>query len=371
MIFPLTLLANNRGNRKCLEVLQHLTSFELSTTVIDQIKTHPVFGYGSKYKDGRNLIFVVDPYSPSISKTQDKLGERIQADFVVKVLKVIFPKAEFSYSGSTNYLFSGKKAIHIDLKDKGEFENKIGVLPTSFDMALVKAANGLVGTADQGSSRKALGISDKDRVVSFYFNFKNTVSPKLSEKFQFKTFYEEAIKGMGGVDVAIYSEPYVDRDTLISRIDPELRLKLSVYFLSELKEGDIAQARKLGKRVLILNDTVGHMPAIHSSSDIVVIRGPINMFEPLNAGRPVVVVHTKEIQPEYDWQSFTTMAQVAQKSGGATILNDTDGLSGAVRDARQMKVSTPPYLTKTESGVSPIVIFLDALKKHLEFYDLR
>jgi hypothetical protein len=75
----------------------------------------------------------------------------------------------------------------------------------------------------------------------------------------------------------------------LERVFPHAKVVFhEIYLLSDIMENRVSP--DWSRRNLIINNTSGNMLTIHGASDLSVVFGPINFFEPLSVGTPTVVV---------------------------------------------------------------------------------
>jgi hypothetical protein len=286
---------------------------------------------------GRGLIF---KHIKLDEKFKSQKGETIQLAYLLQVLRTIFPEAEFrAVSNSDREVLilrrsEDPKTIPVDVID---FEESPGLLqknPDYFDIMPLKASNPSGTDFSRDLLRAEIGADANSKIVHFYFsdaevNFADPEIQKIMkqrasdvegnlaktlELKNLKSEFNDIEKILGIIlDLADLSEHQMSHLILSPKTQTNIDLILSnqeilthfqVLKLSDLVNG-LTFYRENQKRLLIYNDLRGRMPALYAASDLAIVLGPLNIFEPLNAGTPTLALDWVCEGPSYnhvlDW----------------------------------------------------------------------
>jgi hypothetical protein len=263
-------------------------------------------------RGGEDLWFRIGVKSPE----EVGVGEYEATQFVLKCIQVMFPKAQVTF-GARDVKPDGRRAeIDIEVFDKWESQRngERKHPPWTVDMVKIKPANGTTSGFSHEELRKLAGIEPGTKVLALYsgeafgrlFVGKNPINAFM-ERLARNTKAEIFIESENG---ARYGN-----DKRRSRYETPELLVVPLTTVHVGKIGDLLrEAKRLGKKLLIFNDTIGNMPALDSISDLLIVKGPFNAFEGLNVGTPTIIRH---VDPDL-WNDdvMKRNREIAEKTGG-------------------------------------------------------
>ncbi len=259
-----------------------------------------------------------------------KNGEAIQAQFLSEILRVLKPSITFvrSKSRALHSDANGKiDRLAVEIYDSAEFNIPE---PHTVQMPLLKAANLGTPTLNKAEIRKLLGISSDARVLHIY-GTSNRGRILSDNPNNFVNIFTSLKAGGIDFDVVILSKSGFEGGDLEIQPDAwlpygypiELRTIQPLSFLSHL-------SRK--RTAFVLNRTFGEMLNLHRAADLSIIRGPINFFEPLNAGTPTLLINNPKVRSNYDLETLNAMIETAREdhnfkeSNGSNLAEATKAL---------------------------------------------
>jgi hypothetical protein len=125
-------------------------------------------------------------------------------------------------------------------------------------------------------------------------------------------------------------------------------LGYELHNLSALDHVDLSR----GKHIFI-NDLSGKMPYLYNVSDLAVVVGPINLFEPLSSGTKTLFFDNPEVIGQYHPQAFSQMKAAAIGSDGGFSAKDLREFSALLKPVTESKRPiTPPYLKSADLFLS-------------------
>jgi hypothetical protein len=306
---------------------------------------------------GEGVAFLLNQFYENFAKedlfkaSSLGFGEMTQMKFVAKVLKVLAPKAMILPSHRVSDVnaerpekikyrpsdVQGRTLVPLAAHDpaegmKGEMDRE------DLSMPVMKPANGTLDYINRGDLRRQVGIGSNHFVVSIYVK---DVDGSLSDPKHapsaaalLATIIKEKKPDILFLTLGGGSPSAFRGVTILNQ--PGYTTK----FLSEMRAQDFQQ-----KNVIILNDLFGRTPYIHAVSNVAIIVGPINIFEPLTVRTPTIFFFNRAAVNEYDLNVFEFMAQLAQKTKGGFPVrmgNDFPKIFRKVIRSSPIQI-TPPY----------------------------
>ena len=364
----------------------------LPPRAIDLILAHPgMRELSRKSREGELVAFKIGFFRNDGSLVQHATGESIQAQFVQKILAAAFPAADFmegaaAFNQRANQFsepsrpIAGRQIIELMIDDTKESEEKSrsSHFSRSLEMSLLKAGNPSSTGLSKEALRARLGIPPNSKVVHFYFN-------ELVPLYPGKDAIRQMEMGFPGVWQKL-AETYRPDYTLVSTtVEPtaksfarfladessaEFRANFDrIVRLSEIVHGD--ETFPAG-RLLVINDLKGFVPYLHAISNLAIIRGPINFFEPLNEKTPTLALINeatlKTLGLRYDQAAYEQMAARAKASRGfmrTTQLETLPHDASVLLSLHSNEVILPPYALEV-GRKSPFSEVLDTLYEQLK-----
>lgn len=117
--------------------------------------------------------------------------------------------------------------------------------------------------------------------------------------------------------------------------------------LSKLKKDNFS---KMSSGV-VYNDTIGNMPFLYAASDLAVVVGPVNFFQPLVQGTRTLFVFPEDVRVSRGYNKLTIyrMSQIANKTKGFVRSTDFKNVSKDIEELLKKPEPMPPAFTKTKS----------------------
>lgn len=339
---------------KDFQTLPSLKDIGLPSDFVETVQRHPIMQLRSKFKD-RKMVFTSHHFVKSGFR-ENFLGESIQVQFIKRTLQIIFPNAEFrgirnsQKTDGFKYL-NGKPvdALHLNLLDTGEIPGETNVLP----MQVLKSANPGLAIFKHGHFRQQLGIPLHAKVISIYAKDNQTVEKILKEIDQ-SLRPDYLFISLGG---RVAEKEYADS---LAKI---LGGRYESATLSEFSQIN----RNSNRPTIITNDLRGKVPFIANISDVVIVSGPINIFESLSAGTKTIIMTNPEAITDYEILEFNKMLARAVATGGAFPTASIEGLKLELPKVIQTQTKIiPPYAVQTSDTPSSLLIYLDVLKEYIE-----
>ena len=311
-------------------------------------------------------------------------GESIQRVFLIKVIKLIFPKAKIIIRNSNNtrqfsfYYFNQSSKVHIPLKviDVREFaqqeENFDEYLSSHInivDMVLLKTAN----SSQKGLSdkyKKSFPTFSTNSVVSLYLpGLRAMDNPlgdlKLSDILV--EFKERGFRKFFLTSNLPFRSLRYEREFFLSYS----RYFDKMYFLSRISRKELSQITDQD-RVLFFNDLTGYTPVLHSLADVTFVYGPINMLEGIFLDARVIFMENKyhflknrqptgfplflqsnyvSLKDEKYRPAFEQLKQTALKTNRAAYIEDIGEVEQALH--RLDELSSKPVVYPDEVVLDP------------------
>lgn len=323
-----------------VDQLPNLNELPISSRLKTVIESHELFKLGEKYNKGQGLTFNFAQFNSSW-RAADPIGkgEWLQSHFVIKTLKMAFPQANFT---NHNLSKSEKGTVDLFLHDSRENGKDLAFLDANvLDMRLIKAANTTVSYLRRDALRKTLGIKSDTPMVSLYmFNgFKQLVEKTNNPTME--TLALELLKKRPDFQIMTLSsnDKIFENINLKKYIETnfvKLREKFDeIIFLSELAEGGLSS----GKKILLINDVVGFVSHLHGASDLIVIKGPINLFEGLMNAVPTLIFNNRDTLDNFDKTEYFRQEAIAINTNRAVSVRSLSLLSDALNEVLNLSAS--------------------------------
>ena len=282
---------------------------------------------------GQNIQVQISPFPEFEFESGLFSGELKQAHFLKEILLEIWPQAHFKdYDEITS-----QRAFRFLIHDSAEYEyfdnyRHYGKMISGFapetivEMSDIKMANGVFNPSKNQVLREKIGLSNVS-VGHIYISdpwkikFEKTEDKILNLKSTSQKLWSQ------GMDVVILSSSSRITPTHINRVFPDFLNPIEpvLYMSSLLETPSWPEKRKptpkssrqkvqleKGEKYLILNDTVGRLPEIHALSDLTLVVGPINFFEPLYMGTPTIFTINPWSKNDYEMETINKMISYAQ-----------------------------------------------------------
>ncbi len=300
-----------------------LTS-RLSPTHFDIIRNHKITSFARTRLAPQVWI--------NIARVGPRSGEQIQSKFVEEILQAIVPHAKLTqnyyqtpFAQTSDRLIS---AMTLRLYDSAEHSQ---IPRAEVEMTKLKPAHTLRLARSREDLRSLLGVPESMRVLHLYgTGYQNNQSP--DDQFSFQNIVRHLAKTGHRFDLVLISKTgSLDDDS---------------EFASETWKGhceviDLIRPKRLrletgcsAEPIVVRNLTYGYMPELHSVSDLVIVRGPINFFEPLNVGTPTLLINNDAILGTYDRKAFRELKELAKSAPHFAVAKDLDQMSKLARKLR-------------------------------------
>lgn len=361
------------GAKKSFQELPNTSSFELPSGFKKVISQHGIAALREKYGSGKGLEFQISNYYPDGGAAGARMGERVQAQFVQKTLKEIFPDATFANGivrrdtaeeyAKWKAANPGKKKVFLNITDSAEWNEKFPGY--TLEMSVLKSANPGTGALPHKALRPVLGIPEDDFVVSIYAQLPGGGLKNQQEYVpSAKAMIEQLMKSGKTPDIVFLSAGGKQMMAGTMLKDEWKDVGYEVVKLSEFASIE----KKKGVKLLVVNDLAGKMPYVYNTSDLAIVSGPINMFEPINSGAKTVFFDNPRIVGTYGASTFKAMADTAEATGGAGRIKTLSELPGEAEKLLGSHAAvTPPYLAKAAPGGSSAAdSYLSDLEEKLE-----
>ena len=362
-----------------LQKMENPIFSSLTSEMRETLRQHPIWQKYFNPSGGKNLEFVFPfPHPTNFNKEvllQDgeiprgSKGESIQTHFIARTLKELFPQAVF-YNHSSR---EGIRTIPITVTDYSEMAlPNLEALRAKYSdfypqnyylmgMPTLKMANGRAIQVPKSELRQVLQLPANKVVINLY-NFELSgikIQDLLAElsNVDFVKFEDIMLIASYRYDTNIHPMSVPDKQK-------EFNGKAEVHLLSETTSDLVRGPGPF----LILNDTVGLMPALHRAADVVLIGGPQNLFEGLNAGTPTLIFTKLQRQSGYNWDqnTFNELLDTARATGAAYTY---EALPDLIRQlSLALKEKREPISTSQikKEGRTWFQIFLDDLERILD-----
>ncbi|MBX3021901.1 MAG: hypothetical protein KF799_09520 [Bdellovibrionales bacterium] len=368
------------GKDSCEIALSTIGSLKtrFSSVVIEQIRNHPVYELGRKYKDGEGLRFTSkffrEPYEMHLPNFE--VGESIQGAMVQETLKTIFPKAEFRRLTAFDQDPGWGRRINVVITDSAEHGGLVDIHASPvMEMGIIKQANPGV-PQDRDLARARLGLTSSERVVTIYasrWNFPRlpAIILALRNSPQPPNVIFVASGGSAtGVDDVVKHRSYDMRGDRAYKNMRAFAIHTWPYQMHDLSR--ILHFNSLPRDsglTFVMNDMVGAMPLLYAASDAAIVVGPINILEPLSQKTPVIYFADAKTIGFYSY--FSTMAWVAEETGAGFPVEEAGEVPSRYNEALNVNSKIlSPHLVTLSSGKTVFQTYLDHLQRYLENQDL-
>ncbi|MCZ0933108.1 MAG: hypothetical protein OXJ52_08150 [Oligoflexia bacterium] len=323
-----------------------------------RILSHPrVKELKASYKSGKGLTF---DFSYLGQETFHK-GEHIQQVFLIKIIKLIFPKAKsitrnYNTRYDSLYPFNQSSKVHIPLKvfdiresvkfvTEQDFERYLSIDKIIVDMVLLKMANSSQkGIPDE--YKKSFPSFEKNSVLSLYL-------PEKYLNYKHEDLQDESLDLFQILDefLALGFRKVFLTSHFNSRLSEDLRSRFlsalsnnfdKILFLSQLSPKELFQIQDQDK-VIFFNDLTGYTPVLHSLADTAFIFGPVNMLEGLFLGARVVFMNKEYSTNKKYCIAFDQLKQTALKTNRAVYIERLDELEEALHTLDQLSLKPIVY----------------------------
>ncbi len=333
-------------------------TFELTSAQKNKIDSHTKLQeLAKKYNRGEGISFefakdIITGLSPAVP------GESIQTSFVVKILKYLFPKAEIRSDVQ-------KKRSHKDrtvkLSVSDPYEAGIMELGYSIPMPYLKISNATTSIlrGKKEIYKKRLGLAER-QVVHLYYNAHegivydhlSTHIPKIVRQIQ------EAMPDT----TVIISLNHTVESNFINYLGRELSGFDRVTLLTELQN----QGSQNTNKMLVLNNTHGLMPYLNVASDVLVIQGPLNLFEGLHVGTKTLIYNSEYTMQGYNREGYLELQETAIATGGALAVESIPEISTGIRELSKLPHNfTAPQNVKAGRVLTEEDVFFDVFESIL------
>lgn len=336
-----------------------------------RVLSHPkVKELRASYKKGRGLTF---DFSYLGTEASHK-GELIQRIFLIKIIKLIFPKAriiirDYNTRYSSLYPLNQFSKVHIpvevaDIREsmpfaqEEDFDRYLSSHINIMDMVLLKAAN----SSQQGLSDEYKGsfpAFSENSVLSLYLPEKhlNYIAEKnwwdesdldlfdILDEFTERDFRKVFLTSHFNTNL-----PKDVRDLFLSRLSTYFD---KILFLSRVSRKELSQITD-EDRVLFFNDLTGYTPVLHSLADVTFIFGPVNILEGIFLDARVIFMNNKRHPRQDKYRlAFEQLKQTALRTNRAVHIENEDigEIEGALR--RLDELSSKPVVYPDEVILNP------------------
>ena len=303
--------------------------------------------------------------------SQAFMGEALQARMLARLLRIIFPESaeiELKPASDPQFLFpsihvlrQGEVDITVVVQDSAD----TGDLPDAhkiniFEMSLLKQASPLTFFMNREMARAELRIPKETKVASFYLD------ELLTD--------EHASAARPSIASLVRSIPTEDKPDLIFvslstvgtyQNEALILNKISGYTVTSLS--DLMKAKEIPSLpLLVFNDYPGKMPLLYASSNWALIRGALNLFEPLQLKIPTLVFDSPESLDGYQPEVFQQMLETAQKTQGVVRVQSNSSLPEAIRKVVQInpsEIKHPAFITQAKGNESSFNTLLDQIQR--------
>ena len=334
-----------------------------------RVLSHPrVKELRASYNNGRGVTFDFS----YLGREASHRGELIQRIFLIKIIKLIFPKAkiilrDYNTRYSSLYPFNQSSKVHVplvvadiresmQLSQEEDFDRYLSSHINIMDMVLLKAAN---------SSQKNLPDKYKESFPDFSEN--SVLSLYLPEKY-LNYIAEKNWWDKSGLDLFDILDEFTERDFrkvfLTSHFNTNLPedvrelffARLSTYFdkiffLSRISGKEFSKITDQD-RILFFNDLTGYTPVLHSLADVTFIFGPVNMLEGIFLDARVIFMNTKKYSPKDKYHlAFEQLKETALRTNRAVYIEDIKKIEEALH--RLDELSSKPAVGPDEVILNP------------------
>lgn len=338
--------------------------------VVEAIRNHPISDWAKSLGPSEQIYFSVTPaqnLNGALSKVY--IGEEIQGEFLRKVVRSLFPESQIDLP---NPSFKPKFKFKLKVRDSIESHERgiVAAAADYIDMPILKAANASLSAMNKAESRALLKIAPEQRVGVIYSPGLVLKDAPVSKDPSIRSVYR-TLKGQGITSLILSPNPRSIRikpQEMLDAIRKELPHFLdqfdSVIFLAQAKADEMLMPE--GKKILVINNTMGKTPYIYSAADLVVVQGPVNPLESVTVGTPTVVFLNDRVVGHYDLDGYSRIVNYGLATGKAQAVHNVSDLEGAIEKLNRYE---GPVLTPDQvkvGGKTALERFLDVLHQKLQ-----
>jgi|GEM_PF-3543281 len=331
------------------------------------LRVHPLHKLSEDFKrTGIRLAFDLDGGLEYENRIRGA-GYPIQRRVLRKILGMAFPGAVFA-GPEAGSLSGANDPVHVNLgliDSALQFDQfELGVIePASryqIEMSRMKLGNPEVFPYSRAAIRKSLGFPELSRIVSVY----------------------SSLEGLYSVDGLLRVMPVKPRyvilshSSLVSLDEIKIRLmnsrdydfaSLRVILSTPKILTDPAYRSKEGP-LIIYNDTRGRLPELYSASDLAIVIGANNFFEPLIARCPTLLYPGDPDFLDYSPKAYRQLAETAMATGGAVLFGGQRTNDALIRSYQTLlsvnpaKIEHPAFVRGSGTGLSGFNELLDDLE---------
>lgn len=346
------------------------------------LQSHAIAKFAQTYS-GKPVVFESMHFGEKMDSMHK--GEWLQAQFVKRVLIELFPTARFATEAQTPV--PGEMVFRLQLADyaevtptyrkelPSEMRERVPALeePYVLPMHLVKPIGSRRSISlSREEIRGRLGIPAEHKVVSLYIRAPDTVIDTQYRGAYPQQEINELLENLRKAipfDSVILTFGNYDRKTGYDAAGTMLTFHSKHQLESVTKVSEaLANPEVIPAKTVLVNNTHGIMPYLHRAADLAVVVGPVNFFEPIQAGtKTVLVKKTGSISRTGDF-SYYDKAILDQLAG----LGESTGMMASVNNYADLPVAVAKLDKSTEKAsldaISTAVFpsFLDSLQRHLQ-----
>ncbi|NDG85383.1 MAG: hypothetical protein EBX52_10170 [Proteobacteria bacterium] len=334
------------------------------------LRVHPIHKLSEDFKKkGIRLVFDLDGGLEFESRISGA-GYPIQRRSLQKILKMAFPEAAFSSAvdaaptGGIEPL-----PVNLGLIDSAlQFDQfELGVLePASryqVEMSRMKLGNPEVFSYSRSEIRKKLGFPLSDRIVSVYSSMEglyglHAMLRLMPEKPQIVILSHSTLMSLDEIKTLFgnaRSYDFASLKVVLSR--PEI--------LTD------AALRSKDCPLIIYNDTRGRLPELYAASDLALVIGANNFFEPLIAKCPTLLYPGSLDWLDYSPRAYRQLAETAVATGGAVLYGGEHTREALTRAYEKLlmvnpsSIQHPAFVRPRNTGLSGFNALLDDLEEKI------
>lgn len=317
--------------------------------------------------DGSNLVIYLDSYDESNFHTGlvgGTAGEQMQSAFLSKFVRFLFPRTTVRGRLDIGKFpeDNGKLKFQFAIRDSAEggraplaptstFNSTSGIKYTRLEMSSLKAANPGPGIQSKMNLRASMNLPLDSRVASVYGSLKSRPEELIATA---KTLLDSS-----SADIVIMSKPGMKG---VGEIKSAFHSDQSITVVTATDFQGLVP--KMGERFVIINDSQGRMPYVHSAADYTIAIGQGNLYESINVGTPTFFFPLgvmPEIGTSYNSSTWSDMTAVAIATGNGHLVPDREALPALVRSHSDQKPGKFSYEMDAR-GVSPFGWLMSAFQ---------
>lgn len=329
---------------RLLDLFKGSQTAALPESVSGRLKAHPIARFAEESNHGEGLTF---RFPMGLNEAGEighyEKGEGLASKRLMFYMKALFPKARFKTGlNPATWSYPKNKATGSELLlrpyDHFEREDTASYFsPTSrISLPLMKQADpGFYGFDPVTLKARVLKNPDQS-IISLYLRNEDLMLFPMFRKVlnDLLATYPKAVLVVS-LGNGFHERPVLRR-ILRSRFPG-----LDSYLLSKTSS-DLSHSAPF----VVFNDTVGNLPAVHAISDLAVVVGPINFFEPLNVGTQTLLYLPEESIQNYSMEGLDQMIRTGGLSGGLEVADTPAQLKALLIEARnkKAKITSPAFV---------------------------